>query len=361
MTNRELEIVELIKKNPMISQKQIGEILGITRSSVGVHLGNLSKKGIIKGKGYILDDEPYVVVIGGSNMDILGTPETILIFEDSNPGKISLSLGGVGRNIAENLVKLDIRTKLLSAIGNDVYGDKITSECDVIGIEMEHVQRVKGVSTSVYLSILDDSGNMKLALSDMEITKYIDRDYINKNSEIIKNAQYVVVDTNLEEYVLKYLVNSFKEVKFILDTVSAHKAKKVKDIIGKFDTIKPNKIESEVITGITIDGEDSIIRTFKYYEEAGVKNVLLSLGKDGVAYMDKGKLKIYKNPAVKVINANGAGDSFTAGIVYSRLLGLGIDEMVKFGSTAAMVALKSKNTISENLSVDLINKMMEEI
>jgi pseudouridine kinase len=361
MTNRELEIMALIKENPMISQKDIGEILGITRSSVGVHLANLMKKGFIKGKGYILDDAPYVVVIGGSNMDILGTPMDALVFEDSNPGKISLSLGGVGRNIAENLVKLDIRAKLLSVVGNDVYGEKILSECNSLGIDMEHVQKINGVSTSTYLSILDDTGNMKLALSDMDITGHIDKDYINSNSEIIKNAQYVVVDTNLEEDVINYLVNNFKGPKFILDTVSAHKAKKVKDIIGKFHMIKPNRIESEVITGIEISDMKSIEKTFEYYYEKGVDNVILSLGKDGVAYKKDNQVRIYKNPEVKVINANGAGDTFTAALVYSVLNGMDIEETVKFSSTAAMVTLKSKDTISDNLSVELVNKMMEEI
>ncbi|WP_352405018.1 winged helix-turn-helix transcriptional regulator, partial [Sporanaerobacter acetigenes] len=49
MTRREEEILELISKNPLISQKEIAEQLGITRSSVGVHIGNLMKKGYIIG------------------------------------------------------------------------------------------------------------------------------------------------------------------------------------------------------------------------------------------------------------------------------------------------------------------------
>ena len=54
MTNREQEILELIRKNPMISQKELADSLGITRSSVAVHISNLLKKGYVVGKGYIV-------------------------------------------------------------------------------------------------------------------------------------------------------------------------------------------------------------------------------------------------------------------------------------------------------------------
>ena len=114
MTNREQEILELIKKNPMISQNEIAEILGIARSSVAVHISNLIKKGYILGRGYIVQDNSYVAIVGGANVDIQGFPYNSLIYRDSNPGKVEFSLGGVGRNIGENLTRLGIPVKLIS-------------------------------------------------------------------------------------------------------------------------------------------------------------------------------------------------------------------------------------------------------
>ena len=121
MTFRENEILEILKNNPMISQQEIADMLDISRASVAVHITNLMKKGQILGKGYILRKENYVTVIGGSNMDIQGFPNNPLVMKDSNPGKVDISMGGVGRNIAENLSRLDVNTKLISAMGNDLY------------------------------------------------------------------------------------------------------------------------------------------------------------------------------------------------------------------------------------------------
>ncbi|HCL51251.1 MAG TPA: kinase, partial [Clostridiaceae bacterium] len=83
MTNREKEILELIKKNPMISQKDLADILGITRSSVAVHITNLQKKGYILGKGYIVKEGEYVSIVGGANVDIQGFPKEKFILKDS--------------------------------------------------------------------------------------------------------------------------------------------------------------------------------------------------------------------------------------------------------------------------------------
>ena len=94
MTQRERQILRLIEHNPMISQQELADELGITRSSVAVHISNLTKKGVIVGKGYVLHSGSYAVVVGGVNVDIGGTSFNPLIMADSNPGKVCMSLGG---------------------------------------------------------------------------------------------------------------------------------------------------------------------------------------------------------------------------------------------------------------------------
>ena len=110
MTQRERQILNWIEENPLISQQELAEKAGITRSSVAVHISNLMKKGYITGKGYIVHTAPYVTVVGGVNMDIGGWPSEVPVDRDSNPGAVRMSLGGVGRNIAHNMSLLVHRT-----------------------------------------------------------------------------------------------------------------------------------------------------------------------------------------------------------------------------------------------------------
>lgn len=361
MTNREQEILDLIKKNPMISQSDIANILGITRSSVAVHITNLLKKGRLLGKGYIIPNNSYVSIVGGANMDIQGFPTENLILKDSNIGEVKISLGGVGRNIGENLVKLGIDTRLISIIGDDIYGSKILEESRLVGLNMQDSLILEGEATSTYLSILDESGDMAVAISNMGIYDRMTVEFIKGKKHVIENSKICIIDANIPREVIEYILTSYKDTDFFLDTVSTAKAKRVKDLIGYFNTIKVNKIEAEILTGIKITNEKDLKNTSEYFHKKGVKNIFITLGAEGVFYSDGTNMKQIKGPNVKVINATGAGDAFIAALAYAHLNNIRIDESARIAMAASIIALSHENTINPNMSIENINSKMEEI
>ncbi|MCR2044488.1 PfkB family carbohydrate kinase [Anaerosalibacter massiliensis] len=360
MTRREEEILELISKNPMISQKEMANILGISRSSVAVHITNLMKKGYILGKGYIVKRKPYVTILGGANVDVLGFPYDKIIEEDSNLGTTTISLGGVGRNIGENLTRLGIDTRLITVLGKDVYGKLIMEESSKIGLNISDSLILSNEQTSTYLCILDENGNINVAVSSMDIFENMTIPFIEEKRDLIENSRLCIVDTNINKEVLEYMVTNFK-VDFFLDTVSTSKAKKASDIIGYFHTIKPNKMEAEILSGIEINNEEDLKKVSYYFINKGVKRVFISLGKEGVYYFDGKVEKRAFPPKAELINATGAGDAFIAGLVYSYLKDFSIDNTIAFATGAAIVTLENENTINPNISSEKIKKRIEEI
>ena len=359
MTNREEEILNLIKQNPLISQNELADILNITRSSVGVHIGNLIKKGYISGRGYVINKENFVCIIGGTNIDIVGFSNNDLRLHDSNPGNIKFSLGGVGRNIGENLARLDVDTKLISVIGNDIYGHKVIDEGRAIGLDLDHTLKLDGETTSVYMSVLDNGGDMKVAISSMDIYEKMTIEYIKTKKSIIENSRICVIDTNIPKDVIEYVVTNFKNTKFILDTVSSSKAMKVKGIIHKFHTIKPNRLEAEILSGIKINSIEDVEKVSDYFLNIGVKNVFISLGEEGVYYNNGSEKGIFTPKKVKMVNANGAGDAFVAGLVYSELHGLELMDTLKFAAACSALTVEHKDTINPNMSLENVNKKLE--
>lgn len=361
MTNREKEILDLIKKNPMISQNELGEILGITRSSAAVHITNLVKKGKILGKGYIVQDNPYVTVVGGVNMDIHGFPKNKLIPGDSNIGSVKMSLGGVGRNIAENLVRLGLETKMISVLGDDIYGSKILEESALIGLDMKDCLILKGESTSIYLAVLDDTHDMSVAISSMDIYERMTVNFIKEKKHVIDNTELAVLDTNIPVEVIEFLLNNHRNTDFFLDTVSTAKAKKISQLVGNIHTLKSNTIEVEAITGIEVKNEDDLKRNCEYLINKGVKKVFITLGKNGVFYCDETTMNHIKANNVKPVNATGAGDAFMAALVYCYLNNMDINESAKIATAASVVALSHENTINPNMSIENVNLKLKEL
>lgn len=361
MTNREREIYQLLRENPMISQKEIADLLGIQRSSVAVHILNLTKKGVVKGKGYILSEGEYVLVIGGSNVDLTGFPKNVLRLEDSNPGSVKMSLGGVGRNIGENLARLGMSTKMMTAVGKDVYGQKILEESRLVDLDMSQALVLENASTSIYMSIMDEDGDMKLALSDMDIADRIDTDYINKNAKLIRSAAAVVVDANLNQSALEYLFSNFKDVDFFVDTVSAAKSMKLRNLLGYVHTIKPNRIETEALTGIKVESVEDAYKAIDEFLSQGVKQVFISLGQDGVVFGSEDRREIFKPEPVKMVNATGAGDAFMAAIVFSWINNFDPKKTLAFSSCASALAISCESTINPDLSEAKVKAMMADL
>ncbi|GAB6189817.1 PfkB family carbohydrate kinase [Marinitoga arctica] len=360
MTEREREILKLIENNPFISQEEIASILKIARSSVAIHITNLIKKGYILGRGYIINNHNYVLVIGGSNIDITGFPKDKLKSNDSNPGYVNLSLGGVGRNIAENLVRLNLNVKLITSIGNDIYGEKILEHSKEIGIDIGNSLISSEYPTSTYLAVLNSNGDMEVAISHMDVCDKLDSSFLKSRKGIIQNSELIVLDTNIPRDGILYVLENYNKPIF-LDTVSTAKTEKIKDLVGKFHTIKPNKLEAEILTGITINNIDDAKKACDILISKGVKQVFLTMGESGIVCANNQEIITLKAPKIKIKNATGAGDAFTAALIYSYLNNFDLCKTASFSMVASIITLKSKNTISEDMNINNIKNELKEM
>ena len=303
---------------------------------------------------------PYISIIGGANVDIIGLPYKKLRMKDSNPGKTTISLGGVGRNIGENLSRLGVNTKIITVLGNDIYGKLLMEECKKINLDISESLILENGNTSTYLAILDEYGDMELALSSMDIIERMDMHFIKEKQAIIENSNICILDTNIPTAVLEYMVTNFN-IDFFLDTVSTTKAEKAKHILGYFHTIKPNKLEAEILSGMPINNMEDLKNAAGYFVRKGVKRVFITLGEKGVYYFDGEKEKYMSSPNVEIINATGAGDAFMAALGYSYLNNLDIENTLKFSIATSIVTLESEYTINPNISVKNINNRREEL
>lgn len=302
----------------------------------------------------------YTLVIGGANVDIQGFPRNKLIPYDSNIGKVKISLGGVGRNIAENLVRLGIDTRLITVIGDDMYGRQIVKEGEKIGIDMEDSLILSNKDTSSYLSILNKEGDMELAISSMDIYDYISIEFINSKEELIRHSQPCIIDTNIPRTSIEYLLKNFPNVDFFLDTVSTAKTRKVKDLIGYFHTIKPNRLEAEILTGVKIKDIEDLKIAASYLHDQGVNRVFITLGEEGVFYSDGIDIGSVRSPSVEVVNATGAGDAFVAALAYGYVNNIDIREVAKLAMSASIVAISHEETINPKMSIERLESKIKE-
>lgn len=357
MTVRERQILALLRRDPMISQQAIAGKLGISRSAVAGHIMHLTDKGIIKGRGYVLSETPFAVAIGGANVDIHGAPNAELRTNDSNPGTVRTSPGGVARNVAENLARLGADCRLITAVGNDSHGELLLQHGRDAGIDMRHVARLDSPGTSTYLSVLDDSGDMHVAVSDMSIADRLDADRLRPHETMLKQAAVIVIDTNLPDDALAYLTDRFAGHALLADTVSTAKAVRIKPYLSAIHTLKPSLIEAESLAGMKARTDRQLSALAKWFHDNGVLQLFITLGGRGVFYSAAGTQGIEtSNTDRRVANAGGAGDAFLAGLAYAKLEQWPLVKSLRFALAAANVTLSHDGTGNPALSLATVNR-----
>lgn len=301
----------------------------------------------------------YAVVIGGANLDVAGFSEKPLIRQDSNPGEIKTSPGGVGRNIAENMARLGMQTRLISVVGNDAFGRKILTDSADAGVDVSMVRTVGRFPTSVYLSILDADGEMDVAVSDMQIMASLDINFLEQHHSTISKASAIVVDTNMEKETLIYLAKAYPGRMFV-DTVSTSKAQKIADITGAFKTITANRQEAELLSDISINTIDDAQTAIRKLLDHGTGMVIVGLGHEGVAYGTADEIGHFSLKNITSVNTTGAGDAFLAAMVCASLKQIEMPRAIKLASMASYLTLRAEKTISGELTWENLETTLKE-
>lgn len=306
-------------------------------------------------------NRPYVVGVGAANVDSHWQSLAPVNLRDSNPSHLSLSVGGVTRNICENLARLGEKVYLLSAVGDDPYAEMIIRESEAAGIDLTYLDRKLNTSSSSYVAVLDEKGDMLLGLSDMRIINGMPLSYIEKNAELIKNAAAVVCDGALPHEVL-FRLTELAPGRCFIDPVSIAYARNMAPAAGGFACIKPNRYELEILSGMKIETDEDVVSAAEVLLDRGTGSVAVSLGERGCYYADREGNRLFRSiePLTVMADATGAGDAFTAGLVHARVRGYDTERMLYTALAAGRISAASPLTVAREMSPELIGKVLKE-
>jgi pseudouridine kinase len=358
LTEREREIVVLLRRDPLIGSAAIAAALGTTRAAVNVHLSNLGKKGVILGRGYVLGEEPPVVVIGGANMDVKARSAAAVVPATSNPGTASMTAGGVGRNIAENLARLGTRTHLVAAVGTDGLGDQVLAATSAAGVHVEHVRR-SARPTGTYTAVLDADGELVVAVADMTATDELTPEHVGSARDLIATAGLVVLDGNLAHPTLAFALDlaAAAGARVVLEPVSVPKARAGADLLTPdrpLFAITPNRDELTALTGLPARTDRQLLKAAAALRARGVRHVWVHLGERGSLLSAAEGETFLPAVSAEVEDVTGAGDAAVAAFCHALLAGDSPEQAAAYGHAAAALTIASTHTVRPDLTDRLV-------
>jgi pseudouridine kinase len=304
-------------------------------------------------------EDGHVLVIGAAGLDMKARPYAMPLLEGtSNPGRIRNSVGGVARNIAENLARLEVSTVLLSVVGDDAPGQRVLQQAEESGIDVSHVLVVEGARTGEWMGLMRPDGELHLAVDDYEVMEHLTPRYLNARRKLFADARLVVIDANPTLRAMQSVFRLAEQygLRVCADPTSTNLAGRLCDYLDRLYMVTPNARETTALCGIAVSATDrqTALTAAKRLVSMGVEIAVVTLGPTGLAYADSASSGYIPALRTEIVDATGAGDAFSAGAIFGLLNEVPLDEAMRLGVSAASLTLRSSETVVPNLSLELL-------
>ena len=300
-----------------------------------------------------------VTVVGSYNVGLFFKGKNLPQSGETVIGDIFYeSWGGKGSNQAVAAATLGADVYFLGKIGNDRYGEdalrlyrerKIST--DMIGIETS-------IHSGMSVIIIDQFGrnmiscvpgaNFKLTCDDID--KYEDR--LSKSG---------LVGFQLESP-LDVVIYAIRKVHSmgVMTLLDPAPAVKLPDEIFQYITIiKPNETETEILTGIKVDGIDSAKTAAHWFLDKGVSHVIITMGANGVLYMSAKESAHFPVPKIDCVDSTGAGDIFSGSLMAALSKGTSVTDSIIFANHAASLSVSKLGVIESIPAINQVEAFMK--
>ncbi|MFB2514670.1 MULTISPECIES: carbohydrate kinase [unclassified Lysinibacillus] len=363
MNEREQAVLALIRQNPFMSQQEMADTMNLSRPVLANLVSSLTKQGKIVGRAYILPEENEIICIGGANLDRKFHVKGNVQFGTSNPASSSFSVGGVGRNIAENLGRLNHQVTLLTTAGKDADW-QVIQEASESFMNLRYVEQLAEASTGSYTAIMDEQGELALAVANMEVYDLLLPSLLKKHETMLVNAGCFILDLNCPKETVAYIqqVALARDIPLVIVPVSSPKMNRLPETLQGVTWFICNTDEAETIVGHKIENATHYEKALQQLLQLGAEHVIITAGSKGVyaASTTIAPCHVAAKVIDKIEDVTGAGDAFVSAVIHSWLTGQSFETCIDAGLTNAKNTLASPYTVRPELSVDLLKNEMEE-
>lgn len=285
-----------------------------------------------------------ILVIGSIGMDFVTFMKAMPAPGETIKGvRFQTNPGGKGNNQAIAAALSGGKTTFVGAVGDEPNGKILEQVLKDKGVE----PRLKVVPNETCQSatiLIDEKGENRIVIVPGANDCLLKSD-IDANSKLIDENDIIVFQLETPLPTVEYAVDyAYKKNKIIILN-PAPGAKLPADLLKKVTYLTPNETELEKLTDMNTSTNEGILKAGKKLVDLGVKNLLVTIGKQGVYYMTKETQEIIPSFAVNPIDTTAAGDCFNGVFATSLSKGLKIKEAVRYANLAASICVTRRGAV----------------
>ncbi len=286
-----------------------------------------------------------ITVFGSFVVDLMSrTPHLPVPGETVKGSMFKMGPGGKGFNQGVAAHKAGANVTMITKLGKDQFANVALDAMNELKMDTSHIYYSEKTETGCALIMVDENSSQNEIVVVLGACGTVNDEDIKSMEQSIRESDYLLtqLETNVDAVEKVVDIAHRNGVKVVLNTAPVQPISD--SLLSKIDLITPNEVEAEILTGVPVVDEESAVKAADWFFQKGVKNVLITLGKNGVFVATKEKHAILPVPEVKVLDTTGAGDAFNGGLVTALSEGKNIWEAARFANALASVAVQRLGT-----------------
>ncbi len=300
-----------------------------------------------------------VAVIGSLNMDlVIKTARMPQVGETMKGINFIVNPGGKGANQAVAVGRLAGEVYMTGCVGNDNHGQSLIASLKESGVKTDYIQKIDNVTTGVAVIIVYEDGNNSIILHG-GANDCVNKEVLQSAEQLIIQSDYVLLQLEIPLATVEYFAEFSKRHHKTVILNPAPAVKLSEKLLNNVDIIVPNETECEILTGIKVDCNETAQKAAEFLYRQGIKQVVITLGKNGVFYYDPSES--FQIPVIEVetVDTTAAGDCLIGAFVAELCRGKNVKQALEFAVAAASLAVTKRGAQSSLPTLKEVNEFIE--
>lgn len=286
-----------------------------------------------------------IAVIGATLIDMVSYVNDAPNYGEAVTAKdFHIACGAKGANQAIAAKRLGADVLMVSAVGDDLFGQTALENFRQNGIDTRQIITVPNVSSGVVMIIVEKSGQYRSILY-RGANEFLKPENILQAADDLKQCRLFVIQLEIwAETVYAAIDFANKNNIPVLLNPSPMDQKIVLEKICPCEFFVLNEFELKSLTGLQINSRENIRVAAKKLLNCGVKNIIVTLGRRGSIWFAEGVEEFVPTLKVESVDSTGAGDAFIGCFAKNYLEGKNILDSIKLASNYAALSVTRKGT-----------------
>ena len=302
-----------------------------------------------------------ILVFGSFIVDLMSRATHLPVpGETVKSNMFQMGAGGKGFNQAVAAQKSGGNVSTVIKIGNDEFANVALNALKKYNMSSDFVFKTGKSPTGTALIMVDENTSQNAIMVTLGASSTFDDTDIKAIESEIKSSKILLTQLETNVDAVEKIINIAHKngVKVILNPAPIQPISS--SLYEKIDIITPNEIEAGILTGIKISDEKDALKAARYFLDKGVKEVVITLGKNGALAVNKSGHQHFKNYNVKAVDTTGAGDAFNGALATALADGKNPFDACKYGSVVSNLAVTKIGTADAMPTKEEIDRFIKE-